>query len=340
MLKKCLYNSFLNPFKISLILFCALLVISWVSYRTYLRWPVVKEAPFHYILKPGETTHDLANDLYQAKLIPSPLIFRAIARLRRVDQQMRAGEYYFPIGSSLKEIFQTIEQGKIVYYDFTIVNGWNIYQVLARLNQAPNLKHTLQLDSLNSIAAALHITQSTPEGWLYPETYHYKRGDTDLSLLQQAHQLMQSKLSAAWQKRAKGLFYHTPYQALIVASMVEKESSLDAEKPIIVDIILKRVKIWMPLQIDAAVIYGLGPSFNGDLTKADLRRKTPYNTYLHYGLPPTPIAMPGQSSIDAALHPLNSEMLYYVAKGDGTHVFSKTFKEQQRQIARYIKRRK
>lgn len=306
-----------------------------ISFQYVMHRAIIVDQSFHYIFKAGETTQQFSDDLYQAKLIRFPRVFRLLARLNRVDHALQAGEYLFPVGTSIHDIFRMMSSGKVRYYRFMLINGWNIYQVMDALSQANNLQHTLLHSTPQEVALKLGIHYKTPEGWLYPETYQYKRGDTDLMVLQQAYQLMRTTLAQAWQQREKGLSYRSPYQALIVASMVEKEAAVQSEKPIIAAIILKRLKKWMPLQIDATVIYGLEPHFNGNLTKGDLRRKTPYNTYLNYGLPVSPIAMPGIDSIQAALHPTKTDDWYYVSTGDGAHVFSKTLEEHNRQVEQY-----
>lgn len=316
-------------------IFIIFIIVIWFGFEYTLNIPVVTQYDLHYLLTPGATTRDIANDLSKSRVISHPLIFRLMARIRGVDQTLQAGEYRFPIGSSIATILHCLVTGKVIDYDFTIVNGWNYSQVISLLDKTPNIQHTLIGLTSNEIAVKLNIAQSTPEGWLFPETYRYTRGTTDLSILQQAHQLMLTKLNDAWQNRAKNLWYKTPYQGLIVASMIEKESDQALEKPVIAAIILKRLLKWMPLQIDSTVIYGLGKDFTGKLTINDLKHKTAYNTYTKYGLPPSPISLPGEDSIIAAMHPVNTDAWYFVSKGDGSHVFSATLAGQDKQVAKY-----
>ncbi len=189
--------------------------------------------------------------------------------------------------------------------------------------------------SLAQVAKRLNLPHPSPEGLLFPDTYFFTLDTPDTEILSRAVEEMRNYLQEQWPRRARGLPYRSPYQALIVASMVEKETALPREMPIIAAIILKRLKIWMHLQIDSTVIYGLEPHFSGNLTINDLKKKTPYNTYTKYGLPPTPIAMPSALAIHAALHPAKTPYLYYVAKGDGSHQFSVTLAEQNAAVAKY-----
>lgn len=317
------------------VLFLSVALISFIIVEYITHTPIITKNNLHYLLKPGVTTRTIASDLYKTTHLSHPVVFRLIARLKGVDHKLQAGEYIFPKGSSIHSILKQLEYGRVVYYNFTIVNGWNIWEVMSNINKQPFIQHTMKNLMPIQIAQNLGIKQATAEGLLYPETYRYSRGTTDLSILKQAHQLMLDKMKIAWANRAKDLWYKNPYQALIVASMIEKETALSTEKPMIAAVILKRLEKWMHLQIDATVIYGLGPNFTKKLTIQDLQHKTSYNTYENYGLPPTPISMPGQESIDAALHPAKTEVLYFVSKGDGSHVFSQTLSAHDQQTEKY-----
>lgn len=288
-----------------------------------------------YILKPNTSAIKLSNDLKSEGELSSTTFFRILLRLRHAMPKLQAGEYFFPAGSTPNQAINKMIAGKIVHHSFTIVDGWNIYQVLTAIESDPYVKHTLKGLSLQQIAKRLGMPHQSPEGLLFPDTYFFTLNTPDTDILSRAYQEMKNYLSDQWPKRKSGLPYRSEYQALIVASMVEKETAQVKEMPIIAAIILKRLKIWMHLQIDSTVIYGLEPHFNGDLTLNDLRQKTPYNTYTKYGLPPTPIAMPGALAIHAALHPVKTEYLYYVAKGDGSHQFSTTLAEQNAAVAKY-----
>jgi UPF0755 protein len=315
---------------------CFFGLLCWQFFAT----PLVPKQGRHYILKPGTSALRVSRDLTHRGNFLSPWLFDELIRWRDDTRKLQAGEYNLPAHATPLQLLDLIRSGSNVYHSFTLVNGWNIHHVLNALRADTTIKHTLGKKSLASIAKLLHISQKTPEGWLYPETYFYRLNATDLSLLKRAHRAMQVHLQKAWKARAKQLPYKNAYQSLIVASLIEKETGLAREKPVIAAVILSRLKKWMRLQIDAAVIYGLGPRFSLPLTRKELKIKTPYNTYLHYGLPPTPIAMPGKTAIWAALHPAKTNVLYFVAKGDGGHVFSKTLSEQTKAIAKYLLKKK
>lgn len=329
----------MNKKKRHVLIFLVVLII--IFFSGILAWyyseniVIVKKQPLFYIVKPGTTVKVLAHDFNKQANLTHPKLFCFLSKYHGADKALKTGEYFFPVGSTIKSVLNTIVKGKVYYRSFTIVNGWNFNRLLQALNKAPDLRHTLTYLTQQKIAAKLNIKQKNLEGLFLPETYFYTRGSTDLQLLQRSQRLLQIKLQQLWQQRDQSLPYKNPYQVLIVASLVEKETGIKHERPIIAAIILKRWQQWMPLQIDAAVIYGLGNSFTGYLTKKDLRKQTPYNTYIHYGLPPTPIAMPGQASISAALHPVQTDALYFVAKGDGTHVFSKTLKGHDQAVTQY-----
>ncbi len=305
----------------------------------YLERPLIPltGSPITYYFPPGSHTQKLANDLAQRQLIQFPRLFVWWIRIAHKSGAVRAGEYRFNPGITLPELIDTVVNGKVVQYPFTLVEGWTFAQVNTKLYQTQELNHLLITKNNLSMLPPFHIGRFTPEGWLFPDTYYFIKGETDIDLLQRAHLRMQQKLQTAWQKRAADLPYRSPYEALIVASLIERETAIAAERPLIAEVVLQRLQLKMPLQIDAAVIYGLGDHYHGKLTKNDLLTNTPYNTYLHLGLPPTPIAAPGLASVEAALHPSHTGFIYYVAKGDGTHYFSYTLAEHEQAVLRYQK---
>jgi UPF0755 protein len=235
-----------------------------------------------------------------------------------------SGEYLIPSGSSPYFIWKQLTSGTGRYYRaFTIIPGWTFKQVREALNNESALKHLIApADSDASIMSALGDNSHDPEGMFLPETYYFLRGDADLAILKRAHNSMNTKLNEAWQGRAAGLPYQTSYQALIAASLIEKEAYLPQEQPKIGGVLINRLHKNMLLQFDPTVIYGMGDHYQGKIYKRDLLANTPYNTYVHHGLPPTPIAMPGSTAISAALHPEVHDYLYFVAKGDGSHEFT------------------
>lgn len=235
-----------------------------------------------------------------------------------------SGEYLISSGTSPYSIWKQLTSGTGRYYRaFTIIPGWTFKQVREALNNETMLKHVIApSDSNEGVMIALGDTTHGPEGMFLPETYNYLRGDADLAILKRAYNSMATKLNEAWQGRAAGLPYQTPYQALIAASLIEKEAYLPQEQPKIGGVLINRLRKNMLLQFDPTVIYGMGESYQGKIYKKDLLANTPYNTYVHTGLPPTPIAMPGSTAIMAALHPDVHNFLYFVAKGDGSHEFT------------------
>ncbi|PIQ44319.1 MAG: hypothetical protein COV52_08075 [Gammaproteobacteria bacterium CG11_big_fil_rev_8_21_14_0_20_46_22] len=328
-IKKCIKSLVL------LIVFIILILLLW--WWRFLVMPITGAEPVRFILKPGNTAIRTAYVLENTTYLSHPKAFVLLARLRGDLHRLQGGEYELAPYSTSSDVLNQFIQGSDIYHAFIVVNGWTIYQVMAELSSNKNIKHTLNGKSLSEIAKAMGLNHKTPEGLLFPNTYFYRWGTSDVALLNRAHVAMQAYLKTAWADRAKGLPYRSPYQALIVASMIEKETAKTREKPVIAAVILARLKKWMHLQIDSTVIYGLMPNYQGgSLSRADLRQDTPFNSYLHYGLPPTPIAMPGPGSIEAALHPASTQALYYVAKGDGSHVFSNTLKGQQAAIRKYL----
>ena len=301
----------------------------------FLYTPIIINSDLHYILQENTNAHALANDLHKLSSLRYPILFRWLIKIRSDDKKLQAGEYSFPRGSTAIQVLNRIVHGKVLYHSFTIINGWNFYHTVTALENDPIIKHVLTNKSPDKIAKEMQLKHKTPEGLLFPETYYYTLGTTDLEILNRAYQTMRQYMQQQWPRRSKNFSYKRQYTALIIASMVEKETSLKREKPIIAAIILKRLKKWMHLQIDATVIYGLGKHFDGDLTRKKLRSKTPYNTYVHYGLPPTPIAMSGSDSINAVLHPAKTKKMYFVAMKNGKHVFSETLEQHNRNVAKY-----
>jgi UPF0755 protein len=253
-------------------------------------------------------------------------------------KKLQAGEYLFAPGTTPRQLLAQIAAGKVISRRFTLVEGWTLKQTLAALKRDPHIVHTLDGVSATELMNRLGAPPGNPEGLLLPATYHYTLGTTDIALLKRAYRKMANILAEAWQQRAANLPYRTPYEALIAASLIEKETGQTSERPIISGVLLRRLTSHMPLQIDSTLIYGLNNNdnhYSGKLDRGALKQDTLYNTYLHRGLPPTPIAMPSLPSIRAALHPDNSNFLYFVAKGDGTHRFSVTLQAQNKAVNAY-----
>lgn len=262
------------------------------------------------------------------------------ARLTRLGTHLQVGEYPLTPGDNLYAILTRLQQGDVLQRSFTLVDGWSFRQVRAALARAPSLQHKLHGMSTDAVANALDIRQGGVEGWLAPDTYFYTLGSSDLDILKRAHAQQQQRLAALWPQRADQLPYRSPYAALIMASLVEKETAVKAEMPQIAGVFVARLDIGMKLQTDPTVIYAMGAHYHGRIGSRDLKIDSPYNTYLHYGLPPGPIAMPSELALQAALHPAATQALYFVARGDGTHVFSRTLAAHNAAVREYqLKRR-
>lgn len=299
--------------------------------------PVNLAAPTVLEVKGGATAAAIGRELAERGLIADADRFRLLAR--RAGGRIKAGEYRLEPGVTPEGLLALLASGQSVQYSLTLVEGWSFAQVMAAVAAAPELAHTLPgptaAEGGTAVMSAIGHPGEHPEGRFLPETYHFPRGLSDAAFLRRAYQAMSELLAAEWERRAEGLPLAGPYEALILASIVEKETGAAAERPQIAGVFVRRLQRGMLLQTDPTVIYGLGPAFDGDLRRRDLERDTPYNTYTRRGLPPTPIAMPGRAAIQAALHPADGESLYFVARGDGTHHFSATLAEHNRAVAKF-----
>ncbi|MFV8782741.1 endolytic transglycosylase MltG [Microbulbifer sp. SA54] len=281
----------------------------------------------------GSNLSRVLNRLAADGVLKSPRMIRVYARLKE-QTSIHPGEYIIPAGSNAMDLVGRLHRGDVTRYRVTIVEGWTFRQALEQIRAAQRIKPTEAGVTVASAAQALGI-HGSPEGMIFPDTYVYRSGTTDIGILQQARERMQSVLDEEWQGRAEGLPYSDPYHALIMASMVEKETGAPWERDEIAGVFVRRLEKGMRLQTDPTVIYGLGDDYDGNLRRADLRKATPYNTYMISGMPPTPIALPGREAIHAALHPKEGTSLYFVAKGDGTHQFSSTLNEHNRAVREY-----
>jgi len=272
--------------------------------------------------------------------LPRAGVFVAWGRFTGQAARLKAGEYELQPGVTPKGILDQFVAGQVKLYPFIILEGWTITELLAALQANPAIVPTLHELSPKARLDALGLPAQHLEGQFFPDTYLVPRGTTDLSLLQQAAELMQVQLHKAWDNRAVGLPLASPYELLILASIVERETALDSERSEVAGVFIRRLQKRMRLQTDPTVIYGLGAAYDGNITRKHLLTDTPYNTYTRGGLPPTPIGMPGAASLLAAAHPDEGETLYFVATGenDGSHVFSRTLEEHNAAVAVYIAR--
>lgn len=314
-------------------------IILWVgiTWQHFMTTPLIPTAgrPVDYVFKPGASITTLANDLQNLGMLQHPDFFIALVYSQGATKKLQAGEYLFSPGITPKQLLNQMIKGQVVYHRFTIVEGWTFKKLLTALNNAPQITHTFSNANIEKIMMSLGLPMRNPEGLFFPATYSYAADATDISLLKQAYQKMNKELRNQWSKRAANLPYKTPYEALIAASLVEKETAQMSERPLIAGVIERRLKQNIPLQIDSTVIYGLGDNYTGKIKLADLQQDTLYNTYTRRGLPPTPIAMPSLAALNAVLHPDNSNFMYFVAKGDGTHQFSTSLQEQNQAVTLY-----
>ncbi len=268
---------------------------------------------------------------------------RRYAIARGFDKQLKVGEFRVLPGDSASSLLRRIVAGEVIRYRFTIVEGMTLDQVLGMLGSA-QFQRTKDLTAAR-LAAHLHPPDEADgevadewknlEGWFLPATYDYVRSDRDIDVLHRAHVAMQGELDRLWQQRSDGLPYTRPYEALIMASIIEKETGVGAERPLIASVFVRRLKLGMRLQTDPTVIYGIGTRFDGNLTRQHLETPTRYNTYTNNGLPPTPIAMPGLDALRAAMQPAQTDHLYFVGRGDGTSKFSRTLAEHNKAVDKY-----
>jgi UPF0755 protein len=315
------------------------IALGGIAYVHFTRAPLAVRSTAQTLeIARGEGFKGIVAQLHREKLSDaSPLLWRALAWRLGVANKLHAGEYALAPGMTPTVLLENMAAGLVLHHRVTLVDGWTFAQVLGALNAAPKLKHTprrLLGDALmDRIGKA---GQNVPEGEFMPDTYDYVLGMSDLDILARAHKAMQTFLAREWAVRDKSIPLQTPYEALILASLVEKETAVPAERPEIAGVFERRLGIGMKLDTDPSVIYGMGSAYAGKIHKSDLENDTPFNTYLHAGLPPTPIALPSRAAIHAVLHPAQGDALYFVARGDGTHVFSATLAEQNAAVRKYI----
>jgi len=288
-----------------------------------------------YTIAPGSSVRRIATDLAQRGIIDKPYLFVLAAYLGGHSHGIRAGEYALQPGMRPPELLGLFASGKVKQHAFTIVEGWTFRELRAALAQHQVLLQTVGDMQDTALMDRLGIPGRAPEGWFLPDTYHFPRGTTDAEFLRRAQQAMQKQLDLEWSRRAPDLPYKDAYQALIMASIIEKETAAPEERPQIAGVFVRRLKLGMPLQTDPTIIYGLGAGFDGNIKRGDLAADNPYNTYLRVGLTPTPIALPGKAALHAALHPDAGDALYFVSRGDGTHQFSATLDEHNKAVNTY-----
>ena len=292
-------------------------------------------APFAFDVRSGATLKSVARDLKVSGVLAAEFPLVALARFRGVDRSIKAGNYEIAEGITLPQLLDRLTQGDVTQTGLTIVEGATFGELAAALAANPGVVKQVAGLPRAELAQRIGLPVPDPEGWFFPDTYYFAAGSSDLAVLARAHRLMRARLDAAWANRAPDLPLADAYAALILASIVEKETGRAADRPLIASVFVNRLRLGMRLQSDPTVIYGLGPKFDGNLRKRDLEADTPYNTYLRDGLPPTPIALPGQASLDAVTNPPSTKFLYFVARGDGTSEFSANLADHNRAVAKF-----
>ena len=328
---------------IAVILAVVVIVVAagaWQLNRAMTQELAVPEDGTTFVIEPGSSFRTVARNLVDEGLLESDFWLRLSARWSGAANAIQAGEYRIEPGTTPLLLLSLFEQGAVQLYSFTIIEGWNRYDLLNALHASEVIDASMTDEDWPALLDELGAEVTNPEGLFLPETYRLPRNSTDRQVLTQAYKLMQKVLAEEWQSRGAATLVDSPYEALILASIVEKETARADERQRISGVFTRRLEKRMRLQTDPTVIYGIGPGFNGNITRKDLRTDTPYNPYTRHGLPPTPIAMPGQAAIYAALHPADGEELYFVATGlgDGSHEFSQTKAEHDAAVAEYLKR--
>jgi UPF0755 protein len=317
-----------------------LLAWGWLEYDDFVNKPLnLPSSGLNYHLQAGTSLRGLAEDLQQKEIIQKPILLEILARWSGKAGQLKAGEYYLPAHTTPTGLLQILSSARVVQHPLTIIEGWTFKQLMGAVRANPVLIKTLDELDGEEIMARLGYENEHPEGRFYPDTYHFPKGTTDVEFLQRAYRRMQKTLQEAWTKRSSDLPLKSSYEALILASIIERETGLPHERREIAGVFIRRLKRGMLLQTDPTVIYGMGEGYDGNIRKRDLTRDTPYNTYTRKGLTPTPIAMPSGAAIEAALNPKAGKSLYFVATGEGGHYFSETLKEHNNAVRKYQLRR-
>ena len=320
-----------------LLLLAAVVALAYGDYRHFARAPLKPLTDTVVIeVAPGTTLPGVVRILDQRGLaVGNSWYWRILARELGLAGRLHAGEYALDSGITPEALLRKMAAGDVIQHHFTIVEGWTFRQLRGALAQDPLLVQTLGAVDDAEIMRKLQSGGAAPEGWFLPETYSFVKGMSDLDILRRAHDAMSKLLDGLWATRAPDFVLESPYQALVLASIVEKETARVEERPQIAGVFLHRLKLGMRLQTDPSVIYGLGAQYDGNIHRRDLDNDTPYNTYTRAGLPPTPIALPGKAALEAVLHPAPTDALYFVARGDGSHEFSATLDAHNRAVARY-----
>jgi len=291
--------------------------------------------PIPFEVKPGSSVKSSAEQIAAAGVPLNPTLFHVLARLTGKATRLKAGNYELKPGTSPLALMDQLVRGEFAQEALAVIEGWTFRQMRDAIDKHPALKHDTAGLSDQELLARITTQYKHPEGLFFPDTYLFAKGASDLQIYRQAHALLQKRLNEAWARRAAGMPYKSAYEALIMASIIEKETGQKSERNLIAAVFVNRLRRGMLLQTDPTVIYGMGDKFQGNIRKKDLETDTPYNTYTRAGLPPTPIALPGAESLAAALNPANADVLYFVSRGNGTSEFSNNLDDHNRAVNKY-----
>jgi len=319
---------------VALLFAAAAAIVGWAYYFAHSPLPL-PATPFEFTVRPGATLKSLSRQLAEAGLLPDSQTFWLLGRATNQATGIQAGNYRLDKPLTPLELLEKLNDGDVVPITVTFVEGITFAEMRRQLESIKDIKVTLKGLSNAEVLKRIGASEAYPEGLFFPDTYQFAAGISDVELLKKSYQAMKKRLADAWTQRSADLPYTDPYQALIMASIIEKETGRAEERPLIGSVFINRLKLPMRLQTDPTVIYGMGQGYDGNIRKRDLTTDTPYNTYTRDGLPPTPIAMPGSASLLAAVKPAQSDKLYFVAKGDGSHYFSRSLEEHNRAVAKY-----
>ena len=340
------------------ILLIALSKWGWQDYQNSLKAPAISGNTVLFEINKGDSFNKTIDKLLKQNVNINPFWFNVYAVQTKAFNKLKVGEYELSPGLSIPEILTQLVQGKTKQHTITFPEGWSFKEILKEVENNPNIDHSIKSISIERLLTQLEYNTtsqkqasndtnlelypksiSSPEGLLFPDTYFFEKHTLDITLLKRAYDKMQLVINQEWQHKAENLPFKTPYEALILASIVEKETAQISERPLIAGIFIRRLQAGMLLQTDPTVIYGMGEGYQGNISYNDLKTATPYNTYQIKGLPPTPIAMPGRDAINATLHPDTSANLYFVARGDGTHQFSATLKDHNMAVDNFQRKK-
>ncbi|WP_346798783.1 endolytic transglycosylase MltG [Halomonas sp. Bachu 37] len=309
-------------------------------WQSRLEAPLALDEPMRYEVPRGAGFNRVVAELEAQGVLTDRWAYQVLARLEPESiPQLRTGEYQLEPGMSGRDLLALLGSNDVVTYPLTIPEGWTFRQMRELLDDAPKLENRTAEMGDDEIMTLLDREGQHPEGWFFPDTYRYHKGMSDVDLLRQALSRMESMLEEVWAERDDDLTIDTAYEALIMASLIERETGAPEERREIAGVFKRRMEQGMRLQTDPTVIYGMGERYVGNITRADLREASEYNTYVIDGLPPTPIALPGRAALEAAVNPLPGDTLYFVARGDGSHHFSRTLREHNNAVNRYIRNR-